>query len=232
MTWISGGLWLAALLLPTAACASDLDEQVLEVVRRGLLEQAQGNGLIAPEVQVTLPQRVPRPPCPGGWELGTPELRHLSRLRLRASCADGRTPAQDYLLRATLSADVLVATQNLRAGEAIGAEQLQLQRRDVSQLPDAISALEAVAGLAPRSSVRAGQVLQKRALQPALLVRRGDVVLLEAQRDGIRVQASAEALESGARDALIRVRNLASGRTVAARVIDAGVVEPVEAPAR
>ena len=49
-----------------------------------------------------------------------------------------------------------------------------------------------------------------------------------ASRDGVSVEAQGEALDSGARQALIRVRNDASGRVLQARVLDAGFVEPAE----
>lgn len=47
-----------------------------------------------------------------------------------------------------------------------------------------------------------------------------------ARHEGIEVQAAGEALDGGAQDARIRVRNLSSGRIIQARVLEAGVVEP------
>lgn len=214
-------MWLSG-----AAAAATLDAQVEDLARRSLLEQAQQAGLLAPEVQLTLPAPRPRPACPGGWDVTVQELRSLLRVRLMATCGDARTPAQDYLLRATLSAEVLVLTQPLAAGQPVGEADLQLQRRDISQIPDALSTLEA--GMAARSSLRAGQVLQKRLLVAALIVRRGDTLRILASRNGVSVEASGEALESGARQAVIRVRNAGTGRVIQARVLDAGLVEPAE----
>lgn len=217
---------MLAIWLSGAASAATLDAQVEEMARRALLDQAQQAGLLAPEVQLTLPAPKPRPACAGGWDIVVQDLRSLLRLRLVARCDDGRTPAQDYLLRATLSADVLVLAQPVGAGAPLGDEDVQLLRRDVSQIPDAVSTLEP--GMAARSSLRAGQVLQKRLLVAALVVKRGDQVRILANRRGISVEASGEALDSGARQGVIRVRNASTGRVIQARVLDAGLVEPAE----
>jgi len=218
---------------PALGAPASLDEQVLDFTRRALLDQAQHSGLLAPEVRLSLPAaRAERPPCPAGWDISTEDLSRLLRLHVVARCADGRTPAQDYLLRGALSADVLVVLRGVQPGQALADADVELQHRDVSVLPDAVSSLAAVAELVPRASLRPGQVLQQRLLQPQLLVRRGEAVRIVANRDGIEVQASGEALDSGARGATVKVRNANSGRVIAARVIEAGVVEPAELPAR
>lgn len=212
--------------LSAQATSQPLEAQVEEVARRNLVEQAQQAGLLAPEVQLVQPAPRARPACPGGWDVTVQDLRSLLRLRLVANCGDGRTPAQDFLLRATLSADVLVLAQPVAAGQPVGEADVQLQRRNVSQVPDAVSTLEP--GLAARTSLRAGQVLQKRLLAAAIVIKRGDPVRIRASRDGVSVEAQGEALDSGARQALIRVRNGGSGRVLQARVLDAGLVEPAE----
>ena len=67
-----------------------------------------------------------------------------------------------------------------------------------------------------------------RLLAAAVLVKRGDAVRIRASRGGVSVEGAGEALDSGARQGLIRVRNNASGRVIQARVLDAGLVEPAE----
>lgn len=210
------------------AAAPALEARVMEFAQQSLLEQAQRDGLIDPQIQLQLlpgKARAAAPNCPGGWQIQALDTRFLSRLRYSASCAANGASAE-LLLRAQLSAEVLVATQNVSSGRAISADDVQLQRRDISTIADALSQVEALQGLSPRSSLRAGQLLQKRQLQAALLVRRGDKVRILARLDGIEVQANGEALDAGARDALIKVRNSASGRTITARVLDTGLVEP------
>jgi len=204
----------------------------MEATRRALLDQAQHDGLVAPEVQLNLPAaKTARPPCPAGWDIAAEDLSLLTHLHVVAHCADGRTPPQDYLLRATLSADVLVVLRPVASGQALADGDVELQHRDISVLRDAVSSLAAVTERVPRTSLRPGQVLQQRLLQPQLLVHRGEAVRIVAQRDAVAVQAPGEALDSGARGATVRVRNANSGRVIAARVIDVGEVEPADLPA-
>ncbi|WP_158218722.1 flagellar basal body P-ring formation chaperone FlgA [Roseateles aquatilis] len=227
---------LAAGAVPAGAVAAGprpdataaLDAQVLDTARAALLDQAQQAGLIAPELQLTQPAPRARPACPAGWDVALLDSRSLMRLRLVARCTDdaARVPPQDFLLRATLSAEVLVVTQGVASGQPVTEDQLQLQRRDISQTPDALSTLEP--GLAARSTLRPGQLLQKRLLAAAIVVKRGDTVRIQASRGGVSVEGAGEALDSGARQGVIRVRNNASGRVIQARVLDSGLVEPAE----
>ena len=211
----------------------DLDDQVLEFTRRALLEQATHAGLLAPEVQLSLPASRPaRPPCAAGWDLSAQDLTSLLHLHVTARCADGRTAIQDYWLRGTLGADVLVLAHAVAPGQALAEADVTLEHRDISATPDAVSSLEGIAELAPRASLRAGQVLQQRLLQALPLVHRGEAVRIVARHDTVDVEAAGQALDDGARGATVRVRNSNSGRVISGRVIDAGVVEPTDLPAR
>lgn len=218
-------LWLAAPLAHGAG-GDALQAQALELARRSLQEQADDAGLLDAQLHLSEPAARARPACPGGWDLTVQDLRSLLRIRLLARCTDPGVPAQDFLLRATLSAQVLVLSEAVASGQPVGEAQVRLQRRELSQIGDALSTLEP--GLAARASLRPGQLLQKRLLVAAQLIKRGDAVRIQASRAGISVEGSGEALDSGARQALIRVRNSASGRVIQARVLGPGLVEPAE----
>ncbi|MFT7772931.1 flagellar basal body P-ring formation chaperone FlgA [Roseateles sp.] len=220
-------LW-GLLALPVLTLAAGLEAQVQDAARRAVLEAADREGWVAPELQFAPQATRPAPACNGGWDVTVQDARSLSRLRLAARCPGSpAVPAQSFVLRASLSAEVLVARQAVAVGQALADGDVELQRRDISQTSDALGRLEDVLGQAPRSSLRPGQILQKRQLAPAQLVRRGERVRIVAHSEGIEVQGAGEALDAGARDAVIRVRNSASGRVISARVLDAGLVEPV-----
>ncbi|MET0518964.1 MAG: flagellar basal body P-ring formation chaperone FlgA [Burkholderiaceae bacterium] len=240
---LAAGLALAAVAgsagsAEAAGAPARLEDRVLEFARQALLAQAERDGLLEPQVELSLPAgktRAAAPPCPGDWEIEALELRQLNRLRLRARCpalGGNAGASQEFLLRGQLQATVLVAAAAVPAGRALGAADVELQPRDISNLPDVLSDSQALEGLSPRSSLRAGQVLQKRLLQAALLVRRGERVRIIADNGGIQVEAPGEALDAGARDAQIRVRNSSSGRIITARVRAPGQVEPADLPGR
>jgi flagella basal body P-ring formation protein FlgA len=114
------------------------------------------------------------------------------------------------------------------AGEPLTNATVTLDRRDVTLIPDALGAADAVVGQTSRRSLRPGDVLRAGQLAAPVLVKRGDAVLMVARRDEVEVTTSGEALDSGARGAMVRVRNPSSGQVVRMRVTGAGTVEPVD----
>lgn len=220
-------MWAALAAAGAAQAAPALQEQVATFARQTLLDQAKRQGWLAPQLRFTPAAKPTRaePPCPAGWQIEAVDTRALTRLRFAAHCAG--QPSQQIQLRAQLSAEVLVAATALSAGQVIGEADVALERRDITNAPEALSQFDAAVGLSPRSSLRPGQLLQKRQLQAAVLVRRGQKVAIVARQGGIEVQGAGEALDAGAQGAQIRVRNLGSGRVITARVLDGGQVEPV-----
>jgi flagella basal body P-ring formation protein FlgA len=61
------------------------------------------------------------------------------------------------------------------------------------------------------------------------LVKRGEPVRIVARHEQIEVSMAGDALDTGARGDMVRVRN-ANGTVIRARVTGAGTVEPVSAP--
>lgn len=219
------------LLLTGTVRAQSLDARVLAFARQALMEQAQREGLQAPELQL----RVATPPkvkaatvCTAGWQFLLLDTRYLSRLRVGARCPGADGASQDFVLRAELSAEVLVAAATLPSGRPLADADLRLERRELAQLGDALSDTEAAKGLSPRSTLRTGQPLLRSQLVEPLLIKRGEAVRIVARNGGIEVHAGGEALDAGRRNETVRVRNSSTGRIIAARVLGPGLVEPAE----
>lgn len=209
----------AAVPLPATA-------QAEQAARRYLTEFAARQHLAEPEIAVqALPPARPLPPCAVPLEIEPLDTRFLPRLRFSARCP-GNAAGSELIVRADLVAQVLVASADLAAGKPIAAASLALEKRNLATTPDALARLEDVAGFASRRALRAGQVLQRRQLQPLLLVQRGQSVRIVARHGQIEANVPGEALQNGGQDELVRVRNVASGRTISARVIGPGAVAP------
>jgi flagella basal body P-ring formation protein FlgA len=73
-------------------------------------------------------------------------------------------------------------------------------------------------------------VLRAGSLAAPVVVKRGDGVVMVARQDGIEVSMAGEALDAGARGAVVRVKNSASGQVVRMRVVGAGAVQPLDLP--
>ena len=84
--------------------------------------------------------------------------------------------------------------------------------------------IDQVAGMSAKRRIRSNQPLNPGLIDLAHLVRRGEKVRIVANRDGISASMPGEALQNGASGELIQVKNLSSGKTVDAKVLDTGVV--------
>lgn len=220
---------LATLLVCSGALAATPDSIEAAVERAAfahLSDLVETAGLRESSVKLNALAREPVNPCSADARIEAIDTRSVTRMRFAAICND---PAwrTEFIVRAVVSAQVVTATRDVRAGEVIPAEALTLERRDVAAPADATSDPELVAGKASRRALRSGQLVSRRWLLEPLLVRRGANVTIVARNVGVAVQVAGEALAAGRRDEIVDVRNKANGRVIRARVIGENAVEPV-----
>jgi flagella basal body P-ring formation protein FlgA len=208
-----------------AATAAAQVEQAARAQLQRQLEQAQ---LSEPQFELALVAARPAPPCAQPLEIEPLDTRQLARMRFAVRCPAGDGWRLEYVVRAHVSAMVAVAASPVAAGETLTDAAVTLERRDITLVPDAVGDPQAVVGQSSRRMLRAGDILRSGQLAAPVLVKRGDQVVMLARRDGVEVSTSGEALDSGARGAVVRVRNGGSGQVVRMRVTAAGTVEPVD----
>jgi flagellar basal body P-ring formation protein FlgA len=120
---------------------------------------------------------------------------------------------------------VIISTSIINRGDTIQANQLQRQEQDITRsLRGFYHRIDQVAGMGAKRRIRANQLISPDLIDQPQLVRRGEKVKIVAMRDGISAAMSGEALEKGGEGEVIRVKNLSSGKTIQAKVIEAGVV--------
>lgn len=225
-----GLVWLlTATALPAAA--EPVDSRVAQAARQFLGEQAARAGLLNPVIEASvLTGNRPPLPCRQPLSVEPVDTRYPGRMRFTAVCPGTEGWRQEFVVRAEVTAEVLVAATALPAGRPIAASDLAMERRDIGSTPDALSEPEAVVGQSSRRSLRPGQVVQKQMLVAPVLVRRGDTVRIVARTGPVEVTTAGEALEAGRGDDSIRVRNIATGKVIRARVTASGTVETVDLP--
>ncbi|MET3131987.1 flagella basal body P-ring formation protein FlgA [Oxalobacteraceae bacterium GrIS 1.11] len=194
--------------------------------RAQLLRQAAAGGWQEALFEVTVTPR-PLPACAQAPTLAPLDVRQPNRMRFSVICPDSGGWKVEFVVRATTSAMVAVSAAPVAAGLALTAQDMALERRDISAVDDSIGDMRAVLGMASRRALRAGELLHRKQLAPPPLVRRGDLVRIVARREQVEVSMAGEALDEGAQDAVVRVRNSTSGTVIRARVRTAGTVEPV-----
>ena len=122
--------------------------------------------------------------------------------------------------------EVVVTRRPLGRYQLITEEDIHLQEKDLANLPsNIIINCEEVLGKRTRRVINANVVLMAELIELPPLVKRGDVVMIIAKSDGLRISAIGAVKEKGHRGERIRVVNLDSKREIYARVLDSNTVK-------
>jgi flagella basal body P-ring formation protein FlgA len=202
--------------------------QIEQLARAELEKQMAAAGLTEPQFEVAVVAARAAPPCSQTVAIEPLDTRSPQRMRFLARCNDTPGWRYEYIVRARVSAMVAVAAAPVAANEALTDTQVTIERRDISNIADPVSTPEEAVGQMSRRMLRPGDILRAGQLSSPVLVKRGDAVLMIARREGIEVSTAGEALDAGARGAVVRVRNAGSGQVVRMRVAGQGAVEPID----
>ncbi|QJE03136.1 flagellar basal body P-ring formation protein FlgA [Massilia forsythiae] len=213
------------------AAAAPLTVQIEQAARVELERQMAASGLSEPQFDLAVVSARAAPPCAQNIAIEPLDTRSPQRMRFLARCPDTPGWRYEYVVRARVTAMVAVAAAPVLANEALTDAQVTIERRDISNIADPITTPADAVGQMSRRMLRPGDILRAGQLASAILVKRGDAVAMVARRDGIEVSTAGEALDAGARGAVVRVRNAGSGQIVRMRVAGQGTVEPVDSPA-
>lgn len=213
--------------LPVSAAPS-ITAQVEEAARAQLETQAAAARLNDARFELTVvPPRV-APNCAGPVEVDTVDTRQPTRMRFAVRCPGPGTSRAEYIVRARISASVVVTATTVAANEVITDAHITVGQRDITTIPDPVIDPNDAVGQTSRRLLRAGDVLRNNSLSAPVVVKRGDAVVMIARIEGIEVSTAGEALDAGAKGATIRVRNSTSGQTLRMRVTAPGMVEPAD----
>lgn len=219
---------VTCVLCTTAWSAQTLSFEIEQAAREQLEKGADAIGLGDPQFDLTVSSSRPPPVCKGKVEIEALDTRQPARMRFTARCPDGKGWRHDFVVRARISALVAVTAAPVAANRELLDADVALERRDISNIRDPIGMAADAVGQSSRRSLRAGEVLRASQLVAPIAVKRGDAVVMTARQDGIEVSMAGEALDAGARGAVVRVKNNASGQVVRMRVLGAGAVQPIE----
>ena len=195
--------------------------------RAHILGIAEGAGLASPSIEIETLPRGGLSACASDLQIEALDTSHLSRMRYAARC-EGSPASGEFIVRATISAEVVVAASDIKANQPIDMAQLDVARREVV-LGNVTSDPARVVGKSSRRMLRRGQIVDRRWLIEPVVIERGDAVTIVARNIGVEVHVHAEAQQDGRIDDIIRVRNKANGKIISARVVSAGMVEAVSA---
>lgn len=155
---------------------------------------------------------------PGGIKPG--------RMVVAVAC-QGERPWRLFVpVEVQLPAKVIALSKPLRRGDVIAAGDLTTQLADLAELRGQyfLSARDVI-GQRIKRHLPGHTVLTAAMIDADKLVKRGSRVTILSDTGGISVRVAGKALRNGARGDQIRVKNLASGRTISAYVVDRGIVK-------
>lgn len=134
---------------------------------------------------------------------------------------DGDRPWNIYLpVHVAVMQDVLVTAVPLSRDHAIGRQDVEVARRDVSTLVGGyMTDVTDVLGQRLKRSVAKGTLLTPAQVSPAILIERGQTVTLTVESASLNISMTGKALMDGTANQRIRVENLASGRVVEGLVV-------------
>ncbi|MFT4173469.1 MAG: flagellar basal body P-ring formation chaperone FlgA, partial [Rhodocyclaceae bacterium] len=177
-------------------------------------------------LEVVSAARTPRA-CPKPLEIDITDRGNPLRMRAVAHCPVGGW-SELYTVRARVSAPVVVAAVAVPSGQPLAAGDLAIDRRELPGAMDEVFAdPAALIGQASRRALRAGQLIERRSVADAVLVRRGAQISIVARNAGVIVMVAGQAEGNGRRGEVINVRNVATGKVIRARITGPNEVEPV-----
>ena len=131
-----------------------------------------------------------------------------------------------FSARVDIYADVLVARHYLKKHQEIQREDIQVENRNIANLPPDLLTLEKeIVGKRTLLSVNRSEVLRESMVEIPPVVKKGDRVLLLVENAVFRITTVGEVKESGRRGDRVKLINLSSKKEVLGRVLDANTVQ-------
>lgn len=125
-----------------------------------------------------------------------------------------------------VSADVVVTTKPLGRLKLITEDDIRVQKMDLAKLPsDVITDPEAILGKRTKRAIGEQTALRADHLELPPLVNRGDMVVIIAESEGLRITARGQVKKKGRLGERIPVINFDSKKVLYALVIDAHTVK-------
>ena len=161
-----------------------------------------------------------------GIELGSWSRKNGSLpVQIKVRDAQGRLSRRWFKITVDGRCRVLLAVRDLRRGEPVRASDFVVRPVDCRKLRgESVSDLPADGLFQLSCNLKAGQPLPARRLRPYRLIRRGELVRVRLEQNGIRITTRGVAMNNGTLQEIITVRNPTSRKFYQARVVGDGEV--------
>ena len=221
--------WQGARTVTVARHGVTITPQAVEEIIKAYLAEKTST---LPEASYTFTPKEPPLPfmVPTGdlkWEVtpSNPGIIGSSRFSLIARI-DNQV-VKNFSLRGTLEAlaPVAVAVSSLRRDDIITESLIHMEPRDLSTLRAPCLQLEQVIGKKVLRSIQAGSVIDLASIEFPPMVKKGELVKIIGQKNGLELTATGIAKTDGKEGQVIKVKNTSSDKDIFCRVTAPGLVE-------
>ena len=159
--------------------------------------------------------------------MSTRPLRGPTMLRVELIVDAETQKALTVTVDARFFRPVLVTTRSIRRGTVLADDgAVELVERDVTSARHGyFTNLDELLGLRARRPVGFGVVVSHRHVEEIPVIQRGDDVEMRVTSANMQMSTAGVALQDGAIGARIRVKNVASGKVLYGKVVDAATVQ-------
>lgn len=172
-----------------------------------------------------LDSRLNLAPCQVPLNIEAPQPLELGRSHIKVACKDTSPWALNVPTDIHLFADVVVLNQPVSKDQIISESELSLQRQNLADLRNGYYLKkEQVIGKQSKRALAGMTVLNSYLILPALMIHKGDKVMIIASKGSMSVKMPGEALNDGREGRQIRVKNSRSERIICAQVVGPGEV--------
>jgi len=123
------------------------------------------------------------------------------------------------------TAPVVTAARDLDRGTRLGKDDLELREKDITRSGEFFTSLDKAAGKRVKRDIDAGDIVEHRKVARPILVKRGEVVTMEASRGALVLMAKGVARSKGKEGETIKVRNTGSQKEILCEVVGSGRVQ-------
>ncbi len=205
-----------------------LETSLKQTLARQIVAMAQKMGLEEYDYAIDLnylDSRLNLKPCKAPLNIETPQPLELGRSHIKVACKDTTPWALNVPTDINLFAQVVVLNQPVSKDQVITEAQLDLQRQNLAELRNGYYLkIDQVIGKQSKRSLAGQTVLNSYLILPALMIYKGDKVMIIASKGSMSVKMPGEALSDGREGRQIRVKNSRSERIIRGKVVGPGEV--------
>jgi len=157
--------------------------------------------------------------------IDSPQPLELGRSHIKVACQDTKPWAINVPTDVNLFTNVVVLNQPLAKEQIINEAHLEMQRQNLAEIRNGYYLKkDQVIGKQSKRALAGQTILNSYLILPALMIYKGDKVMIIAKKGPMSVKMPGEALNDGREGRQIRVKNTRSERVIRGKVVAPGQV--------